>query len=211
MRWHKEKKMPYRKDPIISGNYYHIFNRGNNHQNIFIEKRNYYYFYKKIENAFKDKIDLICYCFMPNHYHLIVISKEDDAIPKAMQRIATGYSRAINKAYQGSGHLFEGEYKNKLIPNNEYLLHLSRYIHFNPLKAKLVKKLEDWTFSSYLDYIGKRKSAFLRMDIILELFKEVANQVSLGNSVCKKYEEFVKSIDENKFYIPPNMLIDYDS
>lgn len=201
--------MPYRKDQIVADQYYHIYNRGNNRQNIFIEKKNYYYFLQKIEDAFKDKVDLVCYCFMPNHYHLIVISKEDDAIPKAMQKIATGYSRAKNKAYQKSGHLFEGVYKAKLIPNNEYLLHLSRYIHHNPLKANLVNNLEDWQFSSYLDYIGKRENSFLKKDIILDQF-DLINQVPPRNLVYKEYKEFVLSYHDEQFLIPSDILIDYD-
>ncbi|MGD8778500.1 MAG: transposase [Ignavibacteria bacterium] len=200
--------MGYRKGPLISGNYYHIFNRGNNHQDIFIEKKNYYYFFKKIVNAFDDKIELICYCFMPNHYHLIVHSNEDNSISIAMQKIATGYSRAINKAYQRNGHLFEGSYKNKLIPNNDYLLHLSRYIHLNPLKAKLIKKIEEWIFSSYLDYTGKRRNAFLKMNTILEQFGKEINQVSQRNLVYKKYEEFVNSFQADSFRLPNDLLID---
>jgi len=128
---------------------------------------------------------------MPNHYHLIAISKEDDAIPKTMQKIATGYSRAINKAYQKSGHLFEGVYKAKLIPNNQYLLHLSRYIHLNPLNANLVNNLEDWQFSSYLDYIGKKHNPFLKTDIILDQFDFPINQVPQRNLV---YSEMLAKI-----------------
>ena len=176
-----EDEMGYRKHPIKAGYYYHIYNRGNNHQNIFIEERNYDYFYSKIAEAFKDKIKLICYCLMPNHYHLIVSPSSDFTLEKAMQAIATGYARAINKAYNRSGHLFQ---------DNIYLLHLSRYIHLNPLAAGFVDKVEEWKYSSYLVYLGKRKDTFIQNDIIMGQFKSI-----------KKYEEFVCSYSEESNYL----------
>ena len=97
---------------------------------------------------------------MPNHYHLLVRVKVDNSIEKAMQKISTGYTRAINKAYNRTGHLFEGRYRIKIIANEEYLIHLCRYIHLNPVKAKLANRLEDWEFSSCIDYIGKRNLEF---------------------------------------------------
>ena len=86
---------------------------------------------------------------MPNHYHLTVIPLNDGEIEKAMQKISTGYTRAINKSLNRTGHLFSGRYKSKLIPDDNYLIHLVRYIHLNPVRAGLVDRLEDWEFSSY--------------------------------------------------------------
>lgn len=163
--------MPYRLIPSYKNNYYHVYNRGNNKGQIFFEEKNYYYFLSKIGNAFEDKVDLVAYCLMPNHYHLITHVKQDGFLEEAMQKFSTGYSRAINKAYNRTGHLFQGRFKNKLIPNNEYLLHLSRYIHRNPLRAGLVDDINEWKFSSYAAYIGKAKYLFIKPDIILDQFK----------------------------------------
>jgi REP element-mobilizing transposase RayT len=189
--------MGYRKYPIKAGCYYHIFNRGNNRQEIFIEERNYNYFYSKIIDAFDDTIKLICYCLMPNHYHLIAYPNFDEALEKAMQKIATGYSRAINKSYGRTGHLFEGPYQAKLVPNNNYLLHLSRYIHLNPLSAGLVDKIEDWKHSSYLVYTGKSEDVFIENSIVMEQFKSPLD-----------YKEFVKSFSEESKYYLKDVLIE---
>ena len=141
--------MPYRLNPSYANQFYHIYNRGNNHENIFFESRNYLYFLQRLLEIFNNKIDLIAYCLMPNHYHLTVIPLNDGEIEKAMQKISTGYTRAINKSLNRTGHLFSGRYKSKLIPDDNYLIHLVRYIHLNPVRAGLVDRLEDWEFSSY--------------------------------------------------------------
>ena len=186
--------MPYRINPSYKDCYYHVYNRGNNLENIFFEKRNYEFFIRKLLEAFKDKIDLICYCLMPNHYHLIVYVKENGALEKAMQKFSIGYAKAINKGQNRVGHLFQGRYKNKLVPDNNYLLHLSRYIHLNPVKAGLVKKPEEYNYSSYLEYVGDRKSGFLN-------FKIVTDQM-------ENYKEFVISFQEDQSYYLKDIIFE---
>jgi len=186
--------MGNRKAPIYPNNYYHIYNRGNNHKNIFIEERNYSYFLNKIFKSFGDKVELIAYCFMPNHYHLIAYPKESNSLQKAMQAIAPGYARAINKAYSLEGHLFEGTYKSKIIPDNNYLLHLSRYIHLNPVRAQLVNFPEEWRHSSYLEYLSKRKNLLLKTDIILSQFNSIKLYQDFVNSYSERDIQYVRSV-----------------
>jgi REP element-mobilizing transposase RayT len=187
--------LPYRLIPSFKDNYYHVYNRGNNKEQIFFEEKNYFYFLSKIGNAFEDKIDLVAYCLMPNHYHLITHVKQDGFLELAMQKISTGYSRAINRAYNRTGHLFQGRFKNKLIPNNEYLLHLSRYIHRNPLRAGLVNNLDEWKFSSYPMYIGKIKSSLIKPEIIMNQFK-----------LPGEYARFVNEFQEDQNYYLKDLL-----
>jgi putative transposase len=187
--------MPYRFNPSYKNHYYHVYNRGNNRGNVFFEDKNYHYFLSKVKVAFEDKIDLISYCLMPNHFHLLVMVKEDGALEQAMQKISTGYTRAINSAYNRTGHLFQGRFKNKLIPNNEYLLHLSRYIIRNPIRAGLVEKPEDWKYSSYHETISKNESAFVKPQILVEQF-----------STIEDFKKFVKEFDENQNYFVTHML-----
>ena len=187
--------MSYRLIPSYKDNYYHVYNRGNNKEQISFEDKNYHYFLSKIEKAFTDKIDLIAYCLMPNHFHLLVCVKEDGALEEAMQKISTSYTRAINKAYNRTGHLFQGRFKNKLIPNNEYLLHLSRYIHRNPLRAGLVTNIEDWNFSSYSAYIGKTKTSFIKPEIIIDQF-----------NLPGEYSRFVTEFQEDQNYYLKDLL-----
>jgi REP element-mobilizing transposase RayT len=118
--------MPYRKQRIVNNYYYHVYNRGNNHGKIFFEKKNYNFLLKRIKENFENVADLIAYCFMPNHFHLIVIILNDDKLSKAVNKTFISYSKAVNKAYNRSGHLFEGRYQYKLVPDNNYLIHPSR-------------------------------------------------------------------------------------
>jgi len=184
--------MPYREIPFLQNNYFHIYNRGNNYAKIFFEEKNYSFFLKKLFEIFDKRISIVAYCLMPNHYHLLIEIIEDNYLEKAMQRFSTSYTKAINKQYGRAGHLFQGRYKTKLIPNNEYLLHLSRYIHLNPVKAGLVRKPEDWKYSSYGNYINMKKSEFLDTGIIL-------NQI-------EDYAEFVNSYQEEQNYFIKDML-----
>ncbi len=139
--------------------FYHIYNRGLDKQNLFIDENDYlrflcgiYYFndvdfvpdnivskerlqgqtLEKSPNR-KELIDLMCWCLMQNHYHLILRQKIANGITKFMRRIGTGYTMYINAKYEHSGHIFQGPFKAKPVNNNEYLQHLTRYIHLNPL------------------------------------------------------------------------------
>ena len=187
--------MPYRYNPSYKDQYYHVYNRGNNRENIFIEEKNYRYFLSKVVTTFNDKIDLISYCLMPNHFHLLVMVKDDGALEESMQKISTGYTRAINFAYNRTGHIFQGRFKNKLIPNNEYLLHLSRYIFRNPFRAGLVDKLEDWKCSSYHETISKNESALIKPQILIEQFSNI-----------EAFKKFVNEFNENQNHFVKDML-----
>ena len=186
--------MPYRLIPSYKDNYYHVYNRGNNKEKIFFEEKNYFYFLSKIETAFEDKINLITYCLMPNHYHLITHIKQDGFLELAMQKISTGYSRAINKSYNRTGHLFQGRFKNKLIPNNEYLLHLSRYIHRNPLRAGLVTNLKEWKYSSLNSYLNSDVLNFIKPEIILNQFNSAIEYLKFVEEFQDNQNLFIKDL-----------------
>ncbi len=186
--------MPYRKELITKDNYYHIFNRGVNREKIFFEDRNYDFLLKNIVINFKDVAEIITYCFMPNHFHFVVKISDDIKFTKAIQKTFISYTKAVNKSYGRTGPLFEGRYKIKLIPDNNYLLHLSRYIHFNPVKANLVEKTEEWIRSSNLEYIGKRKNNFINTNIILDQVRD--------------YKDFVDSFQEGNNYYLKDMIFD---
>ena len=88
-----------------------------------------------------------------------------------MQKLCTGYAKYFQKKYGHTGHLLQGAFKAIHVENESYLMWLSAYIHQNPLAAGLVKNLEDWPYSSYLDYMGKRNGNLCLKDIILDKFK----------------------------------------
>jgi len=116
-----------------------------------------------------EAVEIAAYCLMPNHYHLLVYLKTDD-LSGLMQPFTLSYTKAINKRYARVGSLFQGRFKAILVDKNEYLLHLSRYIHLNPVAARLMKRPEDWEFSSYPEYVGLRKGTLPKPNVVLLQF-----------------------------------------
>ena len=183
--------MPY-QEKVYKNYFYHLYNRGNNYQDIFFEEKNYYFFIKRITEYFEDKIEIIAYVLMPNHYHFIIKPNIDGYLEKAMQKFSTSYTKAINKSQGRVGHLFQGRYKIKLVPENNYLLHLSRYIHLNPVRANLAKSPEDWKFTSYHDFVGLRDTPFLKKSIITDQIDD--------------YSVFVKTFSDEQNYFVNKLL-----
>ncbi len=162
--------MPRRKVILKPGNYYHVYNRGNNRQLIFLERENYLYFLRQLQARLVDQgVDVIAYCLMPNHYHLLVFLQTED-FSKLMQGFSLAYTKAINKRYQRDGSLFQGRFNGIRVDSDEYLLTLTRYIHLNPVRANLVENAEDWEFSSYQEYIKLRQGNLLKLDEMRSLF-----------------------------------------
>ncbi|MEK6715311.1 MAG: transposase [Candidatus Omnitrophota bacterium] len=99
-------------------------------------------------------VDIIAYCIMPTHIHLIFKQLEDNGISRSVNNILNSYTRYFNTKHKRKGPLWESRFKSKLVENEEQLLHLSRYIHLNPVTAFLVDKPELWRYSSYREYLG---------------------------------------------------------
>lgn len=99
-------------------------------------------------------VRIIAFCLMQTHLHLALQQTAPDGISLFMQRVLTAYSKFFNALHKRKGPLTESRYQSRHVDSNEYLLHLTRYIHLNPVKAGLAVKAEDWEFSSYRNYIG---------------------------------------------------------
>lgn len=117
---------------------------------------------KGFNNAFniilrdKDKlVQIIAYCLMPTHIHLILKQLAEDGISNYMSNILNGYTRYFNTIHKRKGPLWESRFRSVLVEDDEQLNHLIRYLHLNPTTANLVKKPEDWAFSSYLEYLSE--------------------------------------------------------
>jgi putative transposase len=166
---------------------YHVYNRGNNKQVIFFEKRNYEYFLNKIEADIASVCDILAYCLMPNHFHLLIHVPDKsislNLIPNQNQQflvrkigtIQSSYSQAINKQENRTGSLFQQKTKAKLLDSNLYALTCFHYIHQNPLKAKLVDKMEGWIYSSFKDYLNEG-SPICNLSIAKELIEIPTNR-----------------------------------
>ena len=104
---------------------------------------------KMFEYSEKYEIEIIAYCLMPNHYHFLIKQLSDRPIYLWIKTLFNSYVQALNKQRKRSGTLFEGRAKSKEIEKKEHLFHIMRYIHFNPVKANIVKNPENWEFSDY--------------------------------------------------------------
>lgn len=123
--------------------YYHVYNRGNRKQNIFLSHRDYTRFLKKTKE-YKDKfgVTILCYCLMPNHFHFLLRQDTDVPLTTFMLRLGTSYAKYFNIKYEEVGSLFQDRFRAKLIETDAYLLELSRYIHRNPLPQPLGLRLK---------------------------------------------------------------------
>ncbi len=203
-----------RKDKPIANRYYHVYNRGVNFQDIFFNKENWVFFLRRLREYFTpDKAIIIAYCLMPNHYHLLVYLLTDNFGTEVMQPLTVSYSKAINNQEKRVGPLFQGPYKAKSVGNDRYLLHLSRYIHLNPVEAGLVNKPEEWAFSSYQEYIGMRKGTLPHPEVIWEQLVggDSRNPVFDKNRVSEAqrvYADYVCSGDDYRAGLTASLLFD---
>ena len=142
----------------FEGAYYHILSRGNERRDIFSDKDDRISFLDtlgKMSDRFE--VEVYAYVLMDNHYHLLLKTNTPN-ISKSMQWFGTTYTRQYNIKHKRNGHLFQGRFKSFLIENDEYLMHLSCYIHRNPLRAGIVSRLVDYPWSSYPIYAYGKKS-----------------------------------------------------
>lgn len=177
--------MPFRKVPLVVGKVYHVFTKSISKLIVFPLDDDYkrmlqaifYYSFEKppcklsffIERGYKDPIisnalnknnspklvKVIGYCLMPTHIHFILQQIMEGGISKFINMILKSYTKYFNTKHNRKGPLWEGRFKSVLVETDEQLLHLTRYIHLNPVSAYLVNSPEDWFYSSYNEYIGK--------------------------------------------------------
>ena len=179
------------------GAFYHITSRGNEGKNVFKSKRDREKFLEYLESASKRYDAAIhAYCLMDNHYHLLMETPSGN-LPQIMRHINGAYTTYFNVKRQRSGHLFQGRYKAILIDIDEYAKELSRYIHLNPVRAKMVEAPEEYGWSSYQFYIGKKESPeWLYRDFILGYF---GKKVSTAQ---KHYQQFVNILSGHEYESP---------
>jgi putative transposase len=179
----------------VQGGVYHVYNRGVEKRNIFLDDQDYRVFLNLLKESllnptlllscqddtltnkrrkdrqpktFFERIMLLAYCCMPNHFHLMIKQCDAHSLDIFIKTICTRYAMYFNKKYHRVGKLFQSSYKAILIMDESYFLHLSRYIHRNP--AGSVVHLEE-AHSSYAEYLGIRRTAWINTKIILALFR----------------------------------------
>ena len=187
--------------------YYHVYNRGVEKRPIFLDDQDYTVFlgllkkYISGENHNKNnrhqftklngKIYLLSYCLAPNHFHLLFYQTDKVAITQLMRRVSTGYVMYFNNRYNRVGGLFQGTYKAALIDKDDYLHHISRYIHLNP------EKYLTWKYSSLPYYRGDKKAKWLNTDYILGLFNDRSEYLNF----VADYEAYKQELDLLKWQL----------
>jgi len=222
--------MAQRKTILSTGEFYHIFNRALDNQPIFVNKRDcqrfidVLFFYQrnpqirfshfmnlplkergdifKQINKNKKLVEISAFVLMPNHFHFLLQQKEENGVSLFLSRVTNSYTRYYNTKYKRKGDLFESVFKAVRVETEEQLIHLSRYIHINPVVSFVIdeKNLISYSFSSFSEYL-KGKSSLLDLKPVLNHFKNlqdykkfVFDQIDYG----KELEKIKHLLLENK-------------
>lgn len=221
--------MPSRKTILANDCYYHIYNRGANKANLFEEESDYihalnlvkYYncidypirfskfkllhldqrseIWKRLDVS-KKFVDIVSFCLMPNHFHLLVMQKQDRGISKFMANFQNSYTKYFNIKYEHDGHLLQGQFKAKQIDSEELLLHLSRYIHLNPYSSHMVPDIDsllEYKWSSMQEYLNKKSFCICNKDILNNYFNSSTKHIQF----LKNNSEYQRSLNEVKHLI----------
>ncbi|MEO7538547.1 MAG: transposase [Pyrinomonadaceae bacterium] len=163
----------------IEGGLYHLITRGNDRQDIFHDPEDHRKFLALLEKQkLRCSFFLYAYCLMTNHVHLL-IERQAEPIGRIMQRLLTAYSQYYNRKYRRVGHVFQGRHKAILCQSQGYLGRLVRYIHLNPVRARMVTLPEHYPYSSHSSYLGIVPAGIVDVDPVLRLFgnkREIAVQ-----------------------------------
>lgn len=153
------------------GGIYHVINRGNMRMQVFDDSDDYEYFIELLELASKkENIEIHAYSLMPNHFHLLLVPKEEKSMSKFMQWVMTSHVRYYHAKNRTSGHIWQGRYKSFIVQKDSYYITLIQYIESNPLRANLVKTAQEWKYSSLQERLSGRKK--LLSDTYVELDKD---------------------------------------
>lgn len=198
---------------FVENSCYHLYNRGVEKRTIFIDAQDYHTFQKYLKeylspelgtdpHSLSKEVDLLAFCLMPNHYHLLVRQYTIYGITKLIRAVCTNYSMYFNKKYDRVGTLFQGRYKAVLIENDRYLLHLSRYIHLNPYTGSVPK---NYAYSSYSYYLGDKNTSWVKPKEILDYFK---SSKKTGQNDLFSYESFVEDSKDDSSEILGDLVIE---
>ena len=196
---------------LAPGVLYHIYNRGNNRERLFLESENYRYFLRRYWHYLSEHVNTYVYCLMPTHFHFLISVKVSSTlakpvtskltpVEKAFRDFFISYAKSFNKRYQRTGSLFEYKFKRKPITESNHLLRLIVYIHGNPVKAGICTSFSTWEFSSYATLLGCETTTLKREEVIdwfdgraafIAFHKEYLEQVySTENEIFKNLRDF---------------------
>lgn len=195
-----------RKVVFRNGEIYHVFNRGIDRRSIFTNKREFerakqlikFYRHKELpirysqvlqqpevlrkklfESVYKSErlIDILSYCLMPNHFHFLVKQTKDNGVSKFASNFTNSYTKYFNTKSQRTGPIFEGVFKAVYVETDQQLIHLSRYIHLNPVSSSIIAEdmLNNYPWSSYSEYLSLSDDGIAEKELILGFFKSAGD------------------------------------
>lgn len=174
-----------------TGSFYHVYNRGNRKQQIFLNYKDYERFFDKVfEYKKKFNINIVAFCLMPNHFHFLIQQLSANTISKFFSDLCNSHSKYFNTKYDTVGSLYQGRFKTKIVDKDEYLIHVSRYIHLNPVELfapskNLVNNLLTYKWSSLQYFLSPSKNEIVDTRVILDYFSK--------KNPCEDYRKFVLS------------------
>ena len=169
------------------GFFYHVYNRGNNKENIFIEERNYSYFLDLVSKHLTPVCELYCYCLLKNHFHFLLRIKDYEELPDKLiseknrihqpfSNLFNAYTKAINKAFNRTGSLFQEHLDRIRVTDESYLKHLIAYVHLNPVKHGFTDNFADYQHSSFKSILSSKPTKLKREEVI-SFFDDIDNFV----------------------------------
>jgi REP element-mobilizing transposase RayT len=162
---------------LVEDSFFHIYNCGNNKENIFIEEQNYTYFLSLVKKHVLKTSDIVCYCLLKNHFHLLIKTKENitsKEISQSFSNLFNAYSKGINKKSGRTGSLFQDRFSRIKLGNEQYLKNLIIYIHLNPTHHKFVDDFRTYKYSSYTSMLSSKQTDLLRA-FVLNIFEGKQN------------------------------------
>ena len=174
----------YKPKPLEKGNYYHIYNRGNNSIDVFFDAESYYHFLRLYDKYISPIADTYAWCLLKNHFHILVYLRLDNEIDfekleystienlkviepsKQFGFLFNAYTQAINKKFNRTGGLFEKPFERKLITSDTYLKNIIHYIHKNPVQHGFVKQMSLYPWSSYDSIISDKPTKLKRKEVL---------------------------------------------
>ncbi|MCI0496428.1 hypothetical protein L0Z72_15590 [candidate division KSB1 bacterium] len=200
--------------PLVEDQFYHIFNRGNNHEKIFYQEKNYHYFLEKYDEYLSPYLNTYAFSLIPNHFHFLIKVKNTDAIcqpgdgisrvqktdaiapsdgiskriSEQFRRFFLCYSQAINKQEGRTGSLFQKNFKRIPVYSPDHLIYLVYYIHANPQRHGIVSDFKQYPFSSYRFFLSSKETKLCRKEV-LEWFGSLDQFFAFHNDLQKKLDE----------------------
>lgn len=184
--------------------YYHVYNRGNRKQQVFLQNRDYERFLEKVvEYKRKFPVTILSYCLMPNHFHFLIQQTEINAISRLFSNLCNSHSKYFNIKYETVGSLYQGRFKAKRIEKDEYLVHLSRYIHLNPadffsfVGKDTFNQIASYKWSSLPAYLAGKGNEIVDTNPILSYFSSKNPVEDYRNFITSQLQTKVDPIIEH--------------